>query len=106
MNETLRHNFPDQYELNFNVKVLPTKVTSVEAHYQHWIKKHKNEYIEICAWDDSKDLPDDEMLVKAALGGDEDIDTLYFAVKKDRYRQRDEFGYVIQMDDTELVLKE
>lgn len=105
MNEALRHNFPDQYELNYNVKILPTKATSIEAHYQHWIKKHKNDYIEICAWYDSKDIPTDEILIKAALGGDEDVDVLYFSVKKDRYNQRNEFGYIVQEGDTEMTLK-
>lgn len=105
MNDNLRHNFPEQYELNYFVKVLPTKLTSVEAHYQHWIKQHQNEYIEVCSWDDSKDLDDDEVLVKAALGGDEDSDVLLFCVKKEQYANRSEFGYIIKDDDMQLLEK-
>ena len=106
MNDALRHNFPDQYERDYHVRVLPTKITSLEAHYQHWIKQHQNQYIEVCSWDDSKDLDDDEILVKAALGGDEGLDVLYFCVKKDQYDSKSEFGYVIQEDDTLLQLNQ
>lgn len=100
MDEQTRHNFPDQYEQTFGVKILPTKVTSVEAYYQHWLKQHQFRYIETNHWKDAESVDSDEILIEAALGGDPDNDTQYFCIKKIRYyNNRTEFGYVVQDDD-------
>lgn len=102
--ESIRHHFPDQFEQQFKVKVLPTKATSVAAYYQHWLKKHDQQLIEIEAWSVGEGLPVGHTLVKAAINGDEQLGVYYYAVDNQRYAHRGEFGYVIQHDDTEMVL--
>jgi hypothetical protein len=91
-----------------NVRILPTKATSVEAHYQHWLKKHKGALIETTMWErDANDptIDEDEVMVRAAVNGDDAQGVYYFAVKKHRYAQREEFGYIIQNEDLQLELK-
>lgn len=108
MNENLRHYFPEQYEQAMNVRVLPTKATSVEAHYLHWLKKHKGALIETMSWErdaDDATLDEDELMVRAAVNGDDAQGVYYFAVKQYRYDERCEFGYVIQPEDLQLELK-
>lgn len=100
--EKLRHHFPDQYERKMgNVKILPTKSTSVEAHYQHWLSKHQHDFIEIKAWNDSdEDVTPGCVLVYAALSGDEDKSSGYWMVKTETYlNNRTEFGYIISPAD-------
>ena len=108
MNDSQRHYFPEQYERDLNVMVLPTKATSVEAHYLHWLKKNKGQLIETMMWErdaDDPTLDEDELMVRAAVNGDDAQGVYYFAVKKHRYAQRSEFGYVIQSEDLILELK-
>lgn len=107
MNDYTRHYFPENYAHEHKVVVLPTKITSIEAHYQHWLKHHRNDYIELQKWDEpneeSEDIEEDEILVEAALGGDPDADIQYFCVKRDKYREkRTEFGYIIDFHDKHM----
>ncbi len=101
----LRHFYPDQYEKNFGVKLLPTKLTSVEANHQHWLKIHQHDLIEINAWDHSPHVPPNHMLVEATLGG-KDETLHYFAVTYERYSKKHEFGYIIQPGDEPYKLAE
>lgn len=106
--EYLRQQFPDQFEKKLgNVKVLPTRRTSIVAYHQHWLNQHQHDFIEVEAWDDTcLNVPAGKVLVRAALGGDENRMTAYWMVDQKRYTEkRTEFGYIICNGDEPKALK-
>lgn len=106
MNDHTRNHFPEIYEQQYHVKVLPTKTTSYEAYHQRWLKQHKSHYIETSVWEKSDAIDDDEILIEAAWGGDPDDDIQYFCIKREKYlSKRSEFGYVIEDDDLMMEKK-
>ena len=111
-NEKIRQHFPEQYEQRHNVVLIPTKLTSEEKYKQNWYAKYQQEFIEIEAWEGKDHLyqeqkssdhiiiQPDQVLIKAALGGDPHADCGYWIVPADRYALRDELGYIISTQDT------
>lgn len=103
-NEKIRQLFPEQYERQHNVVLIPTKLTSEEKYKQNWFAKYRHQYIEVEAWE-AKDWPDkiepNQVLVKAALGGDPNEDWGYWFVPDERYQLREELGYIIHNEDVE-----
>lgn len=99
MNELddVRHHFPDIYESKHNVKLLPTALTSEEMYRRRWYKEHKDDFIEIEFWDEKDGgVPPGEVLVQAALGGDENKEVTYWGVvESDFLAERTEFGYIV-----------
>ena len=106
--EKQRQLFPENFEQEHNVLILPTKATSVEAYYQRWLHQHRFNFIEIAAMDDRYQNVDlGKVLVKAALGGDEDATVGYWMVDAKHYHnERTEFGYIINLsrDDEREIL--
>ena len=96
--DDIRHHFPDLFEENLHVKILPTALTSVELYRRKWFKDHKNDFVEIESWcDKSKNVTKGKVLVKAELGGDEMKEITYWDVDAQLFnKERTEFGYVIK----------
>lgn len=107
-NERQRQLYPELFEQQHNVRILPTKATSVEAYYQRWLHQHKFNFIEIAAMDDRYENVDTgKVLVKAALGGNEENAVGYWMVDANCYnKERTEFGYIIKLsrDDEREIL--
>lgn len=102
-NERQRQLYPELFEQQHNVRILPTKATSVEAYYKRWLQQHRFNFIEIAAMDDRyQNVDAGKVFVKAALGGNEENAVGYWMVDANDYRkERTEYGYIIniQRDD-------
>ncbi len=95
--EDIRHHFPDLYETELHVRLIPTALTSVEMYRRRWYKKHKNDFVEIEFWDEKDGgVAPGKVLIQAALGGDENKEILYWETdEKDFLAERTEFGYIV-----------
>ena len=104
--DMLRHCYPDQYEKRYGVMVLPTVETSVEAARARFCKQYKGHLISYRMGEDpsGKKVPVGQLMVFAALEGDEENGEHIFFVDKKRYFEYcTEFGYVIQDADIPCV---
>ena len=96
--EDVRQHFPDLFEKQLNVRIIPTALSSIELYRRKWFKEHKNDFIEIESWcDKDPNVTKGKVLVEAALGGDEFKAITYWDVDKDLFNEeKTEFGYVVK----------
>lgn len=87
---------PDVFEDFAGVIVFPSKKVSAEAHRERFFRINKRNYIEIKSWTDkSKNVPQGNILIEAALGGDPWQDKKYFLVPEEIYeRDRTDYGFI------------
>lgn len=93
-----RQYYPDVYEQIKGVNIIPTKLTSVGRHREQWYQQHANDWVEVCAWNDTDpNVEQGHVLIKAGIGGDADVGMTYFLVKEEEYRKyKEEYGFICQ----------
>lgn len=98
---------PNVYEVlhGKNVYVIPTKLTSPVQHYRTWLKRHRNDYIEI---DSTLISPEAAayvgyMWVRGALGGDPETTLDFFVSPSEFANKRGEYGFVCKLGQHDYV---
>jgi len=96
--EKLKHFFPERFEAKKHVILFPHTRTSNEKAYEHFLKKHKLDQIEVYHWDVQHErIPAGYVLVEASRGGNSDGFLSYWLVKREEFlKLRTEFGYIIR----------